>query len=206
MPENLTTPAGPSVPSKGRGQGLGDTIYTAVKRALGEPASEEAFGSSYGLGDTIYTAIKKAMAGKGGGQGGGGASLTGNLAELWMVNNEPSGYNNDLVESYINAYAAIGGRVVADGNLNKVIAGADVTFVSTPSGAWLVVPTSATSAPGTDPSIEFTKTALTITGDTVHIPDDIPEPLTVEHEMDGGETRIEVLYPYVGIVAGAGPK
>lgn len=71
-----TAPAGPSMPAKGRGQGLGDTIYTAVKRALGEPASEEAFGSSYGLGDTIYTAIKKAMAGKGGGQGGGGGSST----------------------------------------------------------------------------------------------------------------------------------
>lgn len=200
-----TAPAGPSMPAKGRGQGLGDTIYTAVKRALGEPASEEAFGSSYGLGDTIYTAIKKAMAGKGGGGEGGGASLTGNLTQLLKVNSEPSGYPYNGAPIAVRATAGINGHTVALGSFDTMIAGADITLKSAPGGAWLVVPTSATLDPSTGPSFEFTKTALTITGNTVHIPDDIPEPLTVEYEVEG-ETFTDTALPYIGIIEGENPK
>ena len=134
--------------------------------------------------------------------GGGGASLTGNLAMLAGVDGEPSGY--PFLTGGIMCTVLIGGHEVANGPINAVIAGADVALGSAPSGAWLVVPTSATYDQDTGPSVEFTKTALTVTGSTVHIPENIPEPITLEYEEDG-KTVSDELCPAVCIgVAGGG--
>lgn len=138
-------------------------------------------------------------------QGGGGASLTGNIAQLFIVNSEPSGYPYNGAPIAVRATAGINGHTVALGSFDTMIAGADITLKSAPGGAWLVVPTSATLDPSTGPSFEFTKTALTITGNTVHIPDDIPEPLTVEYEVEG-ETFTDTALPYIGIFVEGGPK
>lgn len=138
-------------------------------------------------------------------QGGGGASLTGNIAQLFIVNSEPSGYPYNGAPIAVRATAGINGHTVALGSFATMIAGADITLEFAPGGAWLVVPTSATLDPSTGPSFEFTKTALTITGNTVHIPDDIPEPLTVEYEVEG-ETFTDTALPYIGIFVEGGSK
>lgn len=129
--------------------------------------------------------------------GGGGASLTGNLAELRDVEGEPSEYPSSLAG--LECAVLIDGHTVTSGNIAKAIAGADVAPLdSTPSRAWLIVPTSATIDPSTGPSVEFTKTALAVDGQTVRIPDDTPEPLTVELEAEGEAFTVD-LYPCVCI-------
>jgi hypothetical protein len=74
-----------------KAEGLGDTIYTAVKKALSEPAGNGPHGGEHGLGDTIYSALRKALADTGnqGGQGsgGGGGDAIAGMASMapWMV-------------------------------------------------------------------------------------------------------------------------
>ena len=132
-------------------------------------------------------------------QGGGGASLTGNLAQLWGVRDEPSEFPQE--GDPVFASVSIGGKVVAEGDTSMVIAGADVA-TTVLEGAWLIVPTSATFDPNTgNTSVEFTKTALAVEDNTVHIPESIPEPLASEYEYEG-ETFTDYFYPCVCIDAG----